>query len=482
MSKQPTQKKQSSIVRLFNELLIFVGLKKKKHHHRHRYNLFRDQVSTTVPRPSDQTPQKKRPRRKTLWPFFNISLFKKKGHHKSEKSEAKAPVQRAHRTRKKPTHFLFGINFTKFFRKKTPSENKYKFAISPPAPPDVHHRHHRKKKAGFRRWFNKYFKTIKEPLYNFLYFLNLRPVPYDPFLDPDRFTHEDTRIMRIQRYMVYAFNSIILYIIAYITAYLIYQLAVIITAAFFDIDSVLYYYEVMFPIGNASPKWTQWNIITITLAGPLVSLMGGILWYKVLMQRAQHPIMKLFWLWLSFHSFNMFFGAFLAGAITNQGFGYVANWLYLGIPLKMFISLILLGIQTYIGWRATRHVLATSNSPQRINRKNRPYFILNQTVLPWFIGSLLMLWIKIPNRTPQHENIIVYDSIILGSMAFLALAPLFNWKAKPFESKFSSSRKKTGFVWAYLLVALLLIILYRLGLERGLHFIIQINISLSLYK
>ncbi|MGC8864603.1 MAG: hypothetical protein ACP5O2_02665 [Bacteroidales bacterium] len=344
-------------------------------------------------------------------------------------------------------------------------------------------RHRRvKRKNSFKSWFKKYFRTIQEPLYNFLYFLNLRPVPYDPFLEHDRFTHEDTRIMRIQRYMVYAFNSIILYLIAYITAYLIYQLAVIITAAFFDIDSVLYYYEVMFPIGNASPKWTQWNIITITLAGPLVSLFGGIFWYRVMMRRAGHPIMRLFYLWLAFHSFNMFFGAFVAGVITDQGFGYVANWLYMGIPLKMLFSLIALGIQSYLGWRAARHVLATSNSPQRINRRNRPYFILNQTILPWLIGSLLMLWIKIPNRMPQHENIIVYDSIILGAMAFLAITPMFNWRAKPFESKFAAQRKKTGFVWAYLLVAILFILLYRFGLDKGLHFIIKINISVSLYR
>lgn len=124
-------------------------------------------------------------------------------------------------------------------------------------PQPEHRRHHKKKKRKWREWFKKYFRTIQEPLYNFLYFLNLRPVPYDPFLDHDRFTHEDTQIMRIQRYMVYAFNSIILYIIAYITAYLIYQLAVILTASFFDIDSVLYYYEVMFPIGNASQNGTN---------------------------------------------------------------------------------------------------------------------------------------------------------------------------------------------------------------------------------
>lgn len=482
MEHQTERKPTSKLERFIDETLIFLGLKKKKRHRREHYTLFKKQEGSPSAGALQPPAARSKHSPKSWWDV----LFKPKHRHGSRPKNKpqlqpdlpKPSSRHRHRTK----HQQWWDDLTRLFQRQKEKPRRSRFTPEVPDKQEKQRHHRTKRKKNFKTWFKKYFRTVQEPLYNFLYFLNLRPVPYDPFLEHDRFTHEDTRIMRIQRYMVYAFNSIILYIIAYITAYLIYQLAVIITAAFFDIDSVLYYYEVMFPIGNASPKWTQWNIITITLAGPLVSLLGGLFWYRVMMRRAGHPIMRLFYLWLAFHSVNMFFGAFVAGVITDQGFGYVANWLYFGIPLKMLFSLIALGIQTYIGWRAARHVLATSNSPQRINRRNRPYFILNQTILPWLIGSLLMLWIKIPNRMPQHENIIVYDSIILGAMAFLAIAPMFNWRAKPFESKFSAQRKKTGFVWAYLLVAILLILLYRFGLERGLHFVIKINISVNLYR
>lgn len=475
-------KSKQNIDAVFDKILIILGLKKKKKHHRHHYTLFKATAQASD-EPAETHPNKSnRHRKRTFWDFL---FQKQKKHRRPPKHQGATPEKNnpsSYHSKTKHSKEGWWSDFFNLFKSKRPKEKKRRRIAIGVEPQSKHRLHHKKKKSKLKEWFKKYFRTIQEPLYNFLYFLNLRPVPYDPFLDHDSFTHEDTQIMRIQRYMVYAFNSIILYIIAYITAYLIYQLAVIFTASFFDIDSVLYYYEVMFPIGNASPKWNQWNIITITLAGPLVSLLGGILWYRVLMRKARHPIMKLFYLWLSFHSFNMFFGGFVAGVITDQGFGYVANWLYMGIALKMLFSLIALGIMAYIGWRAARHVLATSNSPQRINRKNRPYFILNQTILPWLIGSAIMLWIKIPNKMPQHENIIVYDGIILGAMAFLSIAPLFNWKAKPFESKFSASRKKTGFVWAYLLAAIFLILLYRFGLERGLHFLIKIGFSISLYR
>ncbi|HOH91384.1 MAG: hypothetical protein WBJ48_07850 [Bacteroidales bacterium] len=338
-----------------------------------------------------------------------------------------------------------------------------------------------KKSSGFKLFFKNFFIHIKEPLYNFLFFLNFRSAPYDPFLDSETVQPEERKPMRIQRYAAYVIQSTLVFIISYIIAYFIYQFAIIFMAAHFGIDSVLYYYEVMFPIGDASNLWTPFNIIMITLAGPVISLIFGLIWYRWVMRKVKRPAMKLFFLWLAFHSFNMFFGAFVAGVITNQGFGYVANWLYLGIPLKIFFSLIALGILTYLGWHSTPHILSTTNSPRRINRYNRSYFILSQMIIPWFIGSLLMLWIKIPNRTPQHENILLYDIIILVAMAFLVIPPLFNHQNQPSESKKRYLHKKTSFAFLYLFIAAILIIAYRFGLERGLHIVMRFDLSLSFY-
>ena len=339
----------------------------------------------------------------------------------------------------------------------------------------------RKKSAKISLYFQRHFGNIKKPLYNFLYFLNLRSVPYDPYLESETVKQEERKPMRIQRYAAYMIQSTLVFIISYIVAYIIYQMAVIFMAAHFGIDSVLYYYEVMFPIGDASNLWTSFNIIMITLAGPFVSLILGLICYRWVMRKVKNPATKLFFLWLAFHSLNMFFGAFVAGVITEQGFGYVANWLYMGIPLKIFFSLVALGVLTYLGWKATPQILSTSGSVQRINRYNRSFFILSQMIIPWFLGSILMLWIKIPNRIPQHENILLYDIIILGAMAFLVIPSLFNHKSLPSELKKRRSHSKTSLAWLYLFLALLLIVAYRFGLARGLHIVIQFNLSLGFY-
>jgi hypothetical protein len=338
----------------------------------------------------------------------------------------------------------------------------------------------RLKKNSF---LEKFFRRYRKPWHNFLYFLGLKASPFDPFMDADINKSEDSKIIRFQKYFTYSFNSAIIFIIAYIAAYLIYQFTVIITASFYNIDAVLFYYEVMFPIGDASPRWNAFNIIMITLSGPVVSLALGVVWYKlVLKKRDLSPMVKLFFVWLTFHSFNMFFGAFVAGVITNQGFGYVANWMFMGIVLKILFSMLALGALAYIGYRATGQFLATSNSVNRINKHNKDYFILAQGVIPWLVGSGILVLLKIPDKPPQHQNIIVYDLIIVGSFVFMVLATLIKRDAKPAVAVNSKRRDKTKLGWLYMLVAIGLIAFYRIALEPGLHFVIDLVFDVTFYR
>lgn len=300
----------------------------------------------------------------------------------------------------------------------------------------------------------------------------------NPFSDSSR---QEGKIRSVKAWLPYVFNASILYIIAYIVAYMVYQFSVIVAAGGYTIDAVLFYFEVMFPMGNASVKWTPESIIAITLAGPLVSLLLAALWYYVIIvkKRPITQLVKLFFIWLIFHSFNMFFGAWVAGVVTDQGFGYVANWMYFSTAAKFFVALLCLFVIATIGWKSTYVFLQTANSNSRLRKNNRSFFILYQGVLPWLFGTLLMLFIKIPNVVPQHENIIVYDAILLCSMLFFVLPMFFNVKVKPTIKKATSSRKKLGFNFLYMGIAILLILLYRFGLSSGILFEISWSLKVS---
>jgi hypothetical protein len=195
---------------------------------------------------------------------------------------------------------------------------------------------------------------------------------------------------------------------------------------------------------------------------------------------AYGPVTKLFFLWLAFHSFNMFFGAYVAGFITDQGFGYVVNWLYLRFAIRFALVMLSLLVMMIIGYFTTKTLLETSNSVQRINKHNKPYFILTQALIPWILGSAILVLIKIPDKDPQHENIIVYDLIILGTLLFAIVPTFFNRKARPDTLRFKS-KKRMKFIWLYMLVAILLIVAYRIGLDDGLHFYIRMALRITPY-
>jgi len=325
----------------------------------------------------------------------------------------------------------------------------------------------------FRRW-NK-----------LMYSLYLVDTLYDPWLKSD-FTNEessrkDGKIRSISAWLPYIINSTILYIIAYIVVYLLYQFSVIFVAAGYNIDSVLFYYEVMFPIGNFSNLWTSWNIIAITLAGPIFSVLVGVFlyFYFIKAKKIKTQLLKLFFTWIVFHSFNMFFGAWVAGIITDQGFGYVANWLYMSTAAKFFIAMVALFTLAIIGWNSTKQFLETSNSISRVRKINRNFFLLYQGIVPWFLGTALLLWIKIPNAPPQHSNIIVYDSILLFSILFAILPMFFRPRVKPQIFVDPRKRRKTQMNYIYMSIAVLSIFIYRFGLSNGLHFVIKWTFEVS---
>ena len=278
-------------------------------------------------------------------------------------------------------------------------------------------------------------------------------------------------------------NSLGLFLLSYLLVYLIYQFAGILAASGFGIDSVLYYYELYFPIGNYSQLWSRLNIIAITFISPLVSL--GI---AIVLLRGVLPLEKpglqarLFFLWTAYHGATHFLGAFVAGIVTDLGFGYVANWLYMNVLFKILISLVFLLILALTGYYSTRFALETIAPAQRNNKSRVRKALFFRFVAPWLIGAALLIFIKIPDATPQHEDIMIYDAIIITSMGFLVIPLLFNQKAhpRPFGNRMNFYRKPYAFT--VLFISLLTLTAFRLLLSDGLHFVIRFSFDVGFYK
>lgn len=277
-----------------------------------------------------------------------------------------------------------------------------------------------------------------------------------------------------------AINSTAIFIVAYLVVWLTYQLAVMVQASFSHIDSVLYYYEVMFPIGNYSKLWSAFNIILITIAGPLLSVFMGILYFYVFLGRSNPgPQTRLFLVWLYLLSMAFFFGAFVAGMITHQGFGYVADWLYMNIVFRIGVALIFLLILGFMGWNAVR-LLPEVSGPDSFKR-SRPAFVLSRLSVPWLVGSVLMFLLRRTSFLPQHPNILAYDLIIIGSLAFPVIAAIFNKRDRPRFFKNSHRSTSTSSMMVCVIAAIILSLLVRIGLRDGLYFQLKVSLDLGKY-
>ena len=259
-------------------------------------------------------------------------------------------------------------------------------------------------------------------------------------------------------------NSTVIFIISYILIYCIYQFTVIFTASLWGLDSTLYYFDLAF--NDFSPLWTRYNILIINLSGPVISLIAGMILIMFLFKLKQFAgLQKLLILWLSLHGFNHFFGAFVSGVITGEGFGYVANWLYMDASMKILSSLILIFILVLTGYYATRCFFETAYSRSRVQKKGyRTVFLTNQALLPWIFGSIIILIVKAPNNFNYP-----YETCMLLTMGFVIVPTFFNHKIRRWPEKRWFSKRNSVALY-YLLLLILLLGAFRIGLANGLEF------------
>jgi len=258
-------------------------------------------------------------------------------------------------------------------------------------------------------------------------------------------------------------NSVFVFLITYVLAYLFYWLTCMLVASWYGLDSTLYFYDLKF--NNHSTLWNRFNILLVTGIPPFLCLFLGIFLYRVLFKKRRFVgLQKLFILWSAFHLFNHFFGAFPSGIITDEGFGYVAAWMYMNTAFKFMFSLISLFALGVIGYFSAQSILETSDSLNRVKPENRVAFLLLQIALPWLIGTIIMLLIRMP------ENFIYpYETLMLFSTIFLVIPPFFNEKVKP-RLNLLKVKKSRHINLGYLAMMLALLLFLRIMLGIGLHF------------
>ncbi len=194
-------------------------------------------------------------------------------------------------------------------------------------------------------------------------------------------------------------HSTFLFLLAYLLISVITQIATCISAQAFDINTILYYYDINFLI--TGDKWTPDAVHAIFSTGPIIALLIGILLFLLYMSViTESGILRLLVLWMFAQTIVHFLGNMLMGALFRKGFGYVIMYMFFMDTGKMLISVFALVVMVSLGIFLPRLFLFSGNIYfNYLNGKNRRKFIWAQFIYPFLAGNIILLLLKIPEIT-----------------------------------------------------------------------------------
>jgi len=257
-----------------------------------------------------------------------------------------------------------------------------------------------------------------------------------------------------------AASSLITFLISFFIVYIIYQVVTLIMAKYLGFDTIWRYDKINFPLDSGSPLWRRRYIILLFAIGPLISFIIGYLFYLIFVHRnREKSFLSMFSYWATVHSFALFFCAFVSGSITNDGFGYVISWLYIGSVMRTIYSVLAAIAMIAIGIKLSRKFFYIHDTDILEGVNSRNTFAIFTVFIPWALGFFILSLIKMPGIT-------LYEMLIYIFSVFL-IAPSFSSFTNN-SAQSLISMKNVKFPFIPLIILIIIILLYRVGLNSGL--------------
>lgn len=190
-------------------------------------------------------------------------------------------------------------------------------------------------------------------------------------------------------------NSSALYVSAFLATTMFHELGHALAGAAFGSSPVMYhnYVEHLTPENLGRPQG-----LIVALAGPVISLLQGIIAAAVYLRSKKQNLTTLFLLWFALHGLNNFLGYTMTGFLFQQG-DIGRSFLLLDVPLVIQIILAVLAAFTllYVAYRLTRPFLKFSYREEWLSTPSaRANFSLHTLILPWIAGSVVVTAVYLP--------------------------------------------------------------------------------------
>lgn len=192
-------------------------------------------------------------------------------------------------------------------------------------------------------------------------------------------------------------NSALIYVIAFLTTTIIHELAHAIIGLLCNSDPVIHHNYVRH---LSSEQLSVNQKVAIALAGPVVSLIQGIVSGFVYSTRSRNPhgLSHLFLLWFSVLGLFNFLGYLMTGIFFKKG-DIGKAYLITNTPLWLQITLAIIAalFMLLVAYKMTAPYLKFSYKDQWIdNGKAKKSFSFHVLFLPWMIGTTMVTLLYFP--------------------------------------------------------------------------------------
>lgn len=212
----------------------------------------------------------------------------------------------------------------------------------------------------------------------------------------------DTQLSK-RNFWIIVLNSTSAYVLAYLLVFYINHFTKLITASLFSIPAGFDWDQTYFYIENY--QWTHDMVTTIYSSGLLLNFLLGLIslgiFYSIYEEITR---LKIFLIWFTLLSFNLFFSNLLIGNLFTKGIGYVFQWAFFTDTTKVLIAMV-----GFFGLIATafvmkRPILYSANAYfVALNERNFPFFFTAQITVPFVVGTLLSVFYFYPRILFQER-------------------------------------------------------------------------------
>jgi len=232
----------------------------------------------------------------------------------------------------------------------------------------------------------------------------------------------------------FVLNYTLIFILAGFLMYLLHQLVTVYVGSYMckmPLKWTPYMVKALIPESG----WDMYRVKRFFTFGSYAVFLTAIFFvFMFLSKHRKKGLLKIFYLWMAFHGFNLFAGNVIASVITKTGFYFPLLWMKVDDIVILLAAAVAAGFLIFIGSISTRIFLLTSISRRFVESpKARNSYLFNMMVLPWILGSLALIVVKInPFFISDFPSFEWLMALPIG----LILIPMFYFHRRMHSSEF----------------------------------------------